>query len=61
MFAAQLFSATESLGEVIARTWGKWKVIVPAFVMPRKLADKASASSEDGVSLDDSSLMETLC
>lgn len=49
----------ELLGEAVAGTWGKWKVTVPAFVMPRKLADNALASPEDGVSLDDSGLMET--
>lgn len=59
MFAAQCFSAMELFGEAVAGTWGKWKVTVPAFVMPRKLADKALASPEDGVSLDDSGLMET--
>lgn len=48
-------------GGAVAGTWGRWRVTVPAFTMPRKLADKASAGPEDGVSLDDSGLMETLC
>lgn len=40
----------------VAGIWGRQRVTVPAFTMPRTLTDKATASPEDSVSLDGSAL-----